>query len=147
MASEMDSRPPRKGSSFRDVIVVASIAIIAIFAYPRIEPFLPETWRSNIAAILGGLAPSPNPIAQGSASVVSDVNLRVEPSTTAEIITTLPRGLKVTTIERRGDWMLVQVEGNSGNARPQRGWVFGSFLISDVNDDVEPEPSEESESE
>ena len=92
MASEMDSRPPRKGSSFRDVIVVASIAVIAIFAYPRIEPFLPETWRSNIAAILGGLAPSPNPTAQGSASVVSDVNLRVEPSTTAEIITTLPRG-------------------------------------------------------
>ena len=147
VASEQDSRAPRRSSSFRDIVVVASIAIIAIFAYPRIAPFVPEPWRSNIAAILGGLAPSPNPTAQGSASVVNDVNLRAEPSTTAEIITTLPRGLKVTMIEQRGDWMLVQVEGSNGNPRPRRGWVFASFLTSDVNDDVEPEPSVESESE
>ncbi len=139
---------PRKRGALRDIVVVASLAILVIVTYPTVEPLLPDSWRSNITAITGGVVPPPNVTVQRLAAVVSDVNLRAGPSTTAKVITTLPRGLKVATIERRGDWTLVQIEGNSRNTQPRRGWVYGSFLkdeTAEVGDEVETVPSKESE--
>ena len=124
--------------------VVAALAIAVIVIYPRIEPLLPEALRSNIAKITSLFGPAQNFTAQGFAAVASDVNLRAAPSTTARVIATLPRGLKVATIERRGEWTFVQVEGE-GNTQPRRGWVFSSFLkeeTGEVEDDDETSSGE-----
>ena len=140
--------PPRKRRTFRDIVVVASLAIAVIVSYPSVEPLLPENLRSNIAAIIGEYAPSPNFTVQGFASVVSDVNLRAGPSTTARVIATLPSGLKVATVGRRGEWTFVEIADDRRNSQPRRGWVFGSFLkdeTADVEDDVETASPEDAE--
>jgi len=138
---EQEPRTPRK-RTLRDVAVAASLAILAILAYPSVEPLFPESWRSNIAAIERGRGPSPGVAAQEFAAVVSDVNLRAGASTTAKVIGTLSRGLKVATIERRGDWTLVQIEGDSRDSQPRRGWVNGSFLKGETGE-VKTVPAEE----
>jgi hypothetical protein len=140
----------KKRGVFRDIVVVAALAIFVIVTYPSIEPLVPEPWRSNIAAVIGNHAPPANVTVQGVASVASEVNLRAEPSTTARVIATLPRGLKVVTGERRGDWILVQVEGDRSSTQPRRGWVFGSFLKEepgDVEADDDSETASPAESE
>jgi hypothetical protein len=38
------------------------------------------------------------------------------------------RGASVATIEQRGSWTLVRIDGESGKTRPQQGWVYSSFL-------------------
>jgi uncharacterized protein YraI len=58
--------------------------------------------------------------------MTAEVNLRTGPSTNAAVITTLPRGLNVTVIDSRGDWVLVRV-GEARSAQRQ-GWVFRSFV-------------------
>ena len=66
------------------------------------------------------------------AVVVRDVNVRASPSNAAAVVSTLARGAKVATIERRGNWTLVQIGGDSRNIKPRRGWVYGSFLRDEV---------------
>jgi hypothetical protein len=132
----------KKRGTLRDVALAASVAILAIVAYPFIAPFLPPSWQSNIVAITGGSGPSTrksspppmpappvsasNAATQSLAVVDREVNLRVGPSTAEKVMAALPRGSKVTPIEQRGDWTLVQIDG--GNAQPRRGWVYSSFL-------------------
>lgn len=140
MMPEPESLEPRKRGALRDIVVVALIAIAAIVAYPKIAPLLPQSWRSNIGAIIGGAGPSASVTPQGRAAVLNDVNLRVGPSASARVITILRRGMRVATIDRRDDWILVEVQGAGGNTQPVRGWVFGSFLSEEARngaDDAE----------
>jgi len=129
----------------RHVFVAASLGVLAITAYFSIGPFLPQMWPSNLTAVNRGVslipsgapATSPPPIptnvaAQSMAIAVRDVNVRASPSNAAAVVSTLARGAKVATIERRGNWTLVQIEGDSRNIKPQRGWVYGSFLRDEV---------------
>ena len=154
MMFEPEPHAPKKRGALRDVIVAASLAILVIVAYPLIEPFLPPSWQSNIAAITGGFGPSPsgsdtslvtmpamssNAAAQGLALVVREVNLRVGPSTTEKVVAALPRGLNVKLLERRGDWAFVQIDSES--SQPRRGWVYGSFLKQEARS-VEKAPPE-----
>ncbi len=151
-ATEQEPRAPRR-RAVRDVFLAAAVTVLAIVIYPSIEPLLPETWRSNIAAVTGGIGPvvghspapleslpetSPSVAVQHFAVVVRDVNVRASPSTTATVISMLPRGLKVATIEQRENWTLVQIEGDSRNPKPRQGWVYGSYLKAGGNDDAVP---------
>jgi hypothetical protein len=45
--------------------------------------------------------------------VVHGVNVHVSPLPGAEIVSTLPRGLKVAMIEQRGQWTLVEIEDST----------------------------------
>jgi hypothetical protein len=143
-AEPIDEEPrPSRGSLIRDVLIVAALVAVAITAYPSIAPFLPQSWQSSIDSFTGGPGPvaddsgtsaaSPPPAssevaARRSVVVFRDVNVRAGPSATAKVVSTLPRGSRVTLIERRGSWALVQIEGDNGNARSLEGWVSGSFL-------------------
>jgi Bacterial SH3 domain len=142
-----DPHAPKKRGLGRDLLVVAALAVVVIVAYPRIEPLIPEPWRSNIAALTGGFKSSASVAAQGSAVVARDVNLRVGPSTTANIISTLPQGLNVATLARRDEWTFVEVGADSRNPQPRRGWVFSSFLKEGTADaeDEDGAQSEDSE--
>jgi hypothetical protein len=145
----------------RDVFVAASLAVLAVAAYSsysNIGPFVPQGLRTDIErareGIVRGVAsmpgrasavvatPAPPPVPAKSvappppaprmALVVRDVNLRDNPSNESTVISTLARGVKVATIEKRGNWTLVQVDANSKSAKTQLGWVYGSFLKEDA---------------
>jgi hypothetical protein len=148
-----ERRTPKRPGPIRDALVAASLAVFAITAYPSVVPLLPERWRSNIGAIAGGIGPmidhtsaplgsppptSPNIAAQQMAVVARDVNLRANPSTAAEVITTLPRGRKIATIEQRGNWTLVQIDGKNDERQPLRGWAYSSFLNVESGGDAKP---------
>jgi hypothetical protein len=143
-----DRETPKKRGALRDIFLVAALAVVAIMAYPSIAPFLPQSVRSNIDAVTGPIVAfsrpesvsPPDVYEQHLAVVVRDVNVRANPSTTGAVISTLVRGTKVTTLEQRGNWTLVQIEGGSGNAKPRQGWVFGSYLKDeDVGGEIAPE--------
>jgi hypothetical protein len=139
-------RGPRRRAVGRDFIVVSVLAIVMIVAYPRIEPFIPEPLRSNLAAVITRFFPTSTIAAQGSAVVARDVNLRDGPSTSAEIVATLPRGLGVAVLERRDEWTRVEIAADGSNPQPRRGWVFSSFLENGpADDDVDSESAEDSE--
>ena len=125
-----------KRSNVRGVLIAAALATLAVIAYPIIEVRLPQSWRSQITAVTDSLpitddsgtsnaAPAPS---SSVAVVLRDLNVRADPSTGAKVIATLPQGLKVTTIEKRGAWTSVQIESDNPNAKPLQGWVYGSFL-------------------
>jgi hypothetical protein len=134
--------PPRRRSLGRDLLLTAAFAIGVVVAYPSIEPHLPYSWRTNIASVMNRFAPAPSLPVQGAAVVVSDLNLRKGPSTSSAVVALLPRGSSVATIEKRGDWMFVQLEADN-RAEPRRGWVYGSFLKDIEVDD--PESSDEAD--
>jgi hypothetical protein len=145
-----DANAPKRRGFGRDIVVVAALAVVAIFAYPRIEPLIPEPWRSNIAALTGrvGSVPGVSVAGQGAGVVVRDVNLRVGPSTSAGIVSTLPQGLRVATLGRRDEWTFVEVAGDSRNPQPRRGWVFSSFLRDEsVSDDEDADVGQSEDSE
>jgi Bacterial SH3 domain len=141
-----DPHPRKRRGMGRDMIVVAAVVVVAIVAYPRIEPLIPEPWRSNIASLTGDFG-SASFAAQGSAVVIRDVNLRVGPSTSANIVSTLPEGLNVATLARRDEWTFVEVGADSRNPQPRRGWVFSSFLKDEATsgEDDDAAQSEDSE--
>jgi uncharacterized protein YgiM (DUF1202 family) len=115
----------------RNLVVAASLAASAIVFYPRITLFFPEigTIFGDAHAPVGSHVPvSPQIAEQSMAVVIHAVNARAEPSTSAAIISTLQRGLKVATVEQRGSWTLVRIDGESGKAEPRQGWVYSSFL-------------------
>ena len=142
-----DTHAPKKRGLGRDLLVVAALAVVVIVAYPRLEPLIPEPWRSNIAALTGGFGSAASIAAQGSAVVARDVNLRVGPSTTANIISTLPQGLNVATLARRDEWTFVEVGADSRNPQPRRGWVFSSFLKEGTADDEDEDAAQSEDSE
>ena len=142
-----DPQAPKKRGMGRDLLVVAVLAVIAIVAYPRIEPLIPEPWRSQIAALTGG-AGSLSSAARGSAVVIRDVNLRSGPSTSASIIATLAQGQNVGTLAQRDEWTFVEVGADTRSAQPRRGWVFSSFLrdeAANAEDETDTAESEDSE--
>jgi uncharacterized protein YgiM (DUF1202 family) len=81
------------------------------------------------AAAVGSPAPAAPHIAdQRMAVLIHGANVRAGPSGNAEVISALQAGAKVATVEQRGNWTLVQMDGESGNAKPRQGWVYRSFL-------------------
>ena len=151
---EQERQPSAKRGALRDICVAAALAVSAVLLYPSIEPFLPESWRSNIAVITGGLEPThgkseapletspppaPDTAAKRMAIVIRDVNLRAGPSTAEATISTLAQGLSVAVLEQRGNWTLIQIEKENNATQPVQGWVFNSFLKAAGGEDTRSE--------
>ncbi|HMI96752.1 MAG TPA: SH3 domain-containing protein [Micropepsaceae bacterium] len=131
-----DDRPPKR-HLFRDLVVVASLAVAAIVFYPRIESFIPELPEiPGMGTILGGApAPAglrpqaaPPAVEQHMAVLNHGGNVRAGASPTAEVVTALQRGQKVATFEQNGKWTHIRIGGESGKTEPREGWIFSSFL-------------------
>jgi hypothetical protein len=125
----------------RDVAIAAFLATSAILFYSRIESLVPDDWRQKLAAMTNGheteagathapapLPPSRHVVAQLEAAIFHAANVRVGPSGQAVVIAILPRGLKVTIVERHDSWTLVRFGGESSKSKPESGWVYSSFL-------------------
>jgi hypothetical protein len=82
--------------------------------------------------VTGGGSPVRRDSSQDLAVALRDVNVRAAPSTEAKILSTLPRGVKVATIEQRGSWSLIEIEGAGRDTRPRQGWVYNSLLKSET---------------
>ena len=84
-------------------------------------------------------SPSSTPPASGAAPASQSVetryvtatslNMRREPSTSAGVITSLPRGTGVSVLDRRSGWLLVSISPN------QQGWVSEQYT-----DSTRPQP-------
>jgi hypothetical protein len=115
----------------RDIAVAAALAASAIVFYPRIAAFVPGmgTMFSNAPAPVAADAPAPAPAAKQNMAVVNHAaNVRAGPSSTAEIVSTLQRGLKVASLEQRGNWTLVEFAADNGKSESRQGWVYSSFV-------------------
>jgi chromosome segregation ATPase len=126
----------------RDMAVAASLAIATVVLYPYIEPSFPEIGTSSSGPAPAGSsassAQSPQRAGQRMAVVIHAGNVRAGPSTGAAIVSTLQRGLKVATVEQRGNWTLVRIEDETGDTKPQQGWVYSSFLDAGGSDQESP---------
>ncbi|HEX5422576.1 MAG TPA: SH3 domain-containing protein, partial [Candidatus Acidoferrales bacterium] len=124
----------------RDFAVVASVAGLAFMVFPHIQPVVAEAWpqdlslKSDLRPLLqmAGLyregAPAATPVPQSSPHVTVEArvaNLRAHPSTSAAVVTKLPRNVQVIPVERRGRWTFVRI--GEGQAQKQ-GWVVSSVL-------------------
>ena len=123
----------------RDFAVVASVAGLAFMVFPRIQPVVAEAWpqdlslKSDLKPLLqmAGLynppAVAPAALEQPRAATVEVrvANLRAKPSTSAAVVTKLPRNVEVIPVERRGKWVFVRI--GEGAAQKQ-GWVASSVL-------------------
>ena len=132
-----EERDAPRRRAMRGMFVAATLGVLAIAAYSAMA--LPENlWKriyesdqQRAAPVAGSPASKTADAAQRFAIVVRDVNLRTSPSNTAAIVRTLPHGSKVATIEKRGNWMLVQSEDRP-NIHRSEGWVYGSFLKTEL---------------
>jgi len=145
----------------RDVLVAASLAVLAVTAYSSIGSSAQQNWqRPDIDRFIRGFGsipvppvpgrsaasrpsvtpvstpPSPANIApppQDMAVVVRDVNLRANPSNEAAILSTLSRGVEVKIVDKRSNWTLIRVDGNGSDVKMRLGWVYGSFLKEEAS--------------
>jgi SH3-like domain-containing protein len=67
---------------------------------------------------------------QTNAVITSGVNFRSEPAGTADVISTLPGGLEVESVQESGNWVLIRFANQDGSGMGQEGWVFNTFLES-----------------
>ena len=67
--------------------------------------------------------PKPN---RPEALIIRDVNLRVGPSTSAAVITSLKQGTAVTVLDVQGNWDHIQVVISGQTSR--QGWAYGSYI-------------------
>ena len=73
----------------------------------------PLTAEEEAAVARGIRELGPQAAGQHMLVVVHGVNVHVSPLPGAEIVSTLPRGLKVAMIEQRGQWTLVEIEDST----------------------------------
>ena len=113
------------------MVVAASLAVAAIMFYPRIESFIPQIgtiFGDGLTRAGASLPLSPKIAEAPMAVVIHGANVRAGPSATADVVSTLQRGVNVATIEQRGAWTLVRIDGESDKTEPRQGWVYSSFL-------------------
>ncbi len=142
-AESLERQAAQSGRNLvRDAIVVMGGVMALALIYFRIEAYLPEYLWLDLPAIatedsgpaVGSAAPEKPPPLPASlmehetAIVTRDVNLRAEPSTAADVIATLPRGLDVETTEHRGGWTRVQTRGKGDPSKLQQGWIYDLYL-------------------
>jgi hypothetical protein len=113
----------------RDLSWTTLLAAIAILAAQRATPIAASVWRHETGSqsvvkpllqqtgIMNGNMPH-------AVVIVPLVRLRMQPSGRARVESTLPKGVRVALLARRGKWLLVR--GPAGAA--QEGWVSVSAL-------------------
>jgi len=154
-----DERDGRAGSGshlLRDAIVVMAVVMAAILFWPRLEIYLPDEWRYQIDTLTSGLpvavrqapapapaaAPQPQPATQPeTATVTKAVNMRADASVAGDVVLTLPRGVGVVVLERRGNWTRVGYDAVDGTGQKQ-GWVFNTYLKAADPAAAKPSPGD-----
>jgi len=120
----------------RDVVLVASVAVVAVMLYLHFDLGALINMFPQLAFIETTPAPpapqpvqaaKPNPAAPALplAVVVRSANVRATPSKTADVIATLPRDSAVTVLEHHGNWVRVKITGANKN---REGWVYTTYL-------------------
>lgn len=134
-----EDRPAGTHHYRRDAVVAACVVASAIFFYPAVLPYIPQSVLTQFSLAGSGAGETsppavrhttaPPPVAMPPEAVVlRDVNVRAEPSPTAAIVSTVRHGLKVGILNQQGRWTFVRVDGNDGKMQSLRGWVSNSFL-------------------
>ena len=121
----------------RDVVLVASVAVIAVMLYLHFDLGALINLFPPLAAVVETTpaqpapqpvqAAKPNPAASALplAVVVRSANVRATPSKTADVIATLPRDSAVAVLEHHGNWVRVKITGANKN---REGWVYTTYL-------------------
>ncbi len=144
--SDEQEEAPRnaKSSLLRDFAIMVGVLVPVILAYPYVAVYLPDSVRSGIATVTGGLlsvrvepVPAPPPSAapapaapRPTAAVTRSANIRNAPATTGAILVTLPRDSVVVVLKVEGSWTQVEIPANDTTSKPQQGWVFSTYLKS-----------------
>lgn len=129
------------------VFAVVGLGCLAYFFGPSLlasaslqVPGLSNLFASNDDDSDAPLPPPPPPQVakpQPQALVIRAVNLRVAPSTTAQVITGLTQGTAVTILDRQGNWDQVEIVMSDKTSR--QGWAYRSY-ISDADKSAVPKP-------
>jgi Bacterial SH3 domain len=117
----------------RDVVIVFGVVMAAVLLFPQFETSNPGdgSWHIDTAGPPEGktagsaLLTSPAtkyPIA----TILREVNVREQPSGSAEVLASLKSGTQIAVLENRGNWDRVQISGQGGTVR--QGWVYHSYL-------------------
>ena len=128
----------------RDFVVAVCVIMPVIFFYPRLEIYLPDDVRTNIAAMTGGLlgpatasAPqtqavaAPPPVPKLPTAMVNHaVNVRATPATKGTVVLTLQRGAAVSILKPQGNWTFVEIPSKTG--KPLQGFVYSSYLTDQL---------------
>jgi len=130
-ADSLHSPSIRRWALGGTLVAALAVSIVLLISYPRL--FTPQTSGPAIESA-GGAAtarpplPNPLPTTEAVAEVnVSSAKLRSAPSSSSDVVIKLPRGTKLSVLERRGSWAHVRTAGDSG-ASTRDGWIFSSFL-------------------
>ena len=130
-ADSLPSPSIRRWALGGTLVAAFAVSIVLLISYPRL--FTPQTSGPAIESA-GGAAtprpplPNPLPTTEAVAEVnVSSAKLRSAPSSTSDVVIKLPRGTKLSVLERRGSWAHVRTAAESG-ASTRDGWIFSSFL-------------------
>ena len=129
-----------KSHALRNIAVAILLAVAGIVFYPRIAPLFSENAASsgNMSKSAAVAAPVSQKAAGRTMVVIDAANARTEPSTMGTVVSTLPRGLKIATIEERRNWTLVRWESESGKTGRGQAWVYTSSLGEADGSDAKP---------
>jgi regulator of replication initiation timing len=116
----------------RDAVLAASFSAIAVLLYLSTD--IAGVWSTyagapSSAADAGtpqpAVAAMPGKTAEAHlVTIVRAANVRAAPSKTAAVLATLPRETEVASLERRGNWVHVKIEGAAAR---KDGWVYSTF--------------------
>jgi len=119
----------------RDASIAAAIGVVVVVAYPLVMGLMSAPPPAPVVQAVVAPAPAPPPVVERTAVLSLDARLRAGPSTNVSVIAPLERGVSVTILEERGEWIRVRAAG-----KPVReGWVKVSQL-KDITPSVAPAP-------
>ena len=120
----------------RDVLMVASVSVVAVMLYlhfdlasfvnlfPPLANLVDTTPAPQVLQAAQTIKPAA-PAALPLAVVLRSANMRATPSKTADVVATIPHDSEVQVLEHRGNWVRVKITNASRNAE---GWVFATYL-------------------
>lgn len=136
-AERQQSRAFTVRRTARDVVLAASLSVVAVMAYLHFDlASLVNLWpplanwvdTAPSAPVIKASPPvrqAATPATQPMATVLRAANVRATPSKSADIVATLPRDSDVATLEHRGNWVRVNI---TVAHKDEQGWVYTTYL-------------------
>jgi hypothetical protein len=120
----------------RDSSIGVLLAAAAALIYAEVAPIMSAGDSSAQTPAEAMHVPPPEPapakvaaVATQTLTITHGANLRQQPSSDADVITTIPRGTTVFLVERQGSWTHVRLGASDG--QPARdGWVYSSYVTA-----------------
>jgi hypothetical protein len=121
----------------RDVLLVASVSVVAVMLYlhfdlgalinqfPVLANIVDTAPAPSAPQAVPAAKPAPAAAVLPAALVVRSANLRATPSKTGDVVATLPHDSGVSVLERHGNWVRVKTIA-AGKTR--EGWVYTTYL-------------------